>query len=237
LLTPPEVAARVRQNAGSAFIAALCLNYFGYFHFAIPAVINTFTLGDAIFNYTLRIGGVIMAATLVASLTGKRWVLAIDGVASIAIGVALGLSALIMMLGGGLGINQLIYVFASGMFISAGLRNARDYRDLRPTLLSDESNEFQNVLFEPARAQQPVQQAVHQSPSKAATKTPPPERRNLLLTRSLKGSAGAVPEQDLGMKPKTSPVPATEVPNAAPSPPPPDGYLASFAKKKPPPAS
>ncbi len=93
-----DVSARVRHNAGSAGLAALCLLFFGFFRFALPTVTNLFTLGDAIFNYTLRAGGVAMAVIALWLLLGRPVTLIVDAVATVAIGVLLALSAVMMIL-------------------------------------------------------------------------------------------------------------------------------------------
>ena len=123
-----DVASYVRRNAGSTGLAAACLLFFGFFRFSFQPVTDLFTLGDAVFNYTLRIGGVLMALIAVWSLTGHVSVLLADGIISIVIGALLAFSGVAMMIGaGGIGLNQVLYVVFGGMFISAGVRSWRYY--------------------------------------------------------------------------------------------------------------
>ncbi len=125
-----DASPRVRQNAGSAAFAAACLLFFGFFWFVLPTVTNLFSLGDAICNYTLRFGGIAMAVAAVWSWTGRPKALLFDAITSVPIGLLLIASAVLMMLGGGFGLNQLLYILFGGMFIAAGVRNWRDYHAL-----------------------------------------------------------------------------------------------------------
>lgn len=124
-----DIALRVRQNAGSAALAAACLMFFGFLGgFQPPEVTNLFTLGDAVFNYTLRIGGVLMAVVAAASLTGRLFALAADASVSAGIGLLLVLSGICMLAGGGgLAVNYVLYVVFGGLFLSVGVRNGREY--------------------------------------------------------------------------------------------------------------
>ncbi len=134
--TPPEIASRVRQNAWSAAVAAACLLLFGFFAgFAIPIVTNLFTLGDAVFNYTLRFGGVLMVAVVIGSLSGWVTALLMDAVVSVAIGVLLAFSGVAMIVGGGvITLNYILYVIFGVMFVSSGIRNWREYFWLIPKI-------------------------------------------------------------------------------------------------------
>lgn len=125
------VALRVRRNTGSAALAAVCLIYFGFFRgFSPPPVADLFSFGDALFNYTLRIGGVLMGLVALGSLTGVSIVLMLDAVVSVAIGLGLMLSGLSMMVGGQFTFNYMLYLLFGAMFLSAGVRNGHDFRVL-----------------------------------------------------------------------------------------------------------
>ncbi len=120
--------AAARANAGSAAFSAACLIYFGFFRFAIPTVTSLFSLGDAVFNYTLRIGGVAMAGIALWCLIGSSAALLVDGFVSVAVGLLLAFSGVAMLLGGGSAMGQGIYILFGGMFAAAGVRNVRLYR-------------------------------------------------------------------------------------------------------------
>jgi hypothetical protein len=208
------LAARVRRNAASAGLGALCLCYFGFFSFAIPTVTDRFTLGDAIFNYTLRIGGIGLGLIAFASLTGRVLVLAMDGALSLVIGAALGLSTILMLSGGGFGDpNMLIYLLVGGMFVATGIRNVRDFFHGRSSFFRRDAEEAQ------VRTVPPVED----------------ESRARVRTASVSDS----PDRSLSTVPMVRAKPAP--PNPGPIPaatrePPAEGFLAGFAKKKPPPA-
>jgi hypothetical protein len=120
-------AARVRQNTGNAAFAAICLLFFGFGYFSPPAADSLFTAGDALFAYTLRVGGVAMACVAIACLGNKPVALLLDAIVSFSIGALLIVSAAMMILGGGFGLNKLLYVLFGGMFIVGAIRNGRDY--------------------------------------------------------------------------------------------------------------
>lgn len=121
------MASRVRQNAPSAAIAAVLMIYFGFFVLAKPAGADLFHRAALVFCFTLRIGGIIMALIAVGSLVGHRVVLLVDGIASPAIGALFVLSALAMLFDGGGAFNCGLYVVFGAMFVSAGVRNWREY--------------------------------------------------------------------------------------------------------------
>ncbi len=124
-------AARVRQNAGSAAIAAALMIYFGFFRLLEPSGSDLFQRAGWVFYHTLRVGGIVMGLVAVWSLLGHRPVLLVDAVASVVNG------ALLILTGAGMGIDggdllQTAFMIVFGiMFISAGVRNGRTYADLR----------------------------------------------------------------------------------------------------------
>lgn len=121
------IAARVRQNAGSAGFAAALLIYFGFFSLSIPGTSDLFGKANLVFVYTLRIGGVAMAVIALGSLVGLRMVLIVDAVVSITIGVVLILTGVLMLIDGGAVMQTIINVICGGMFFSAGTRNGAEY--------------------------------------------------------------------------------------------------------------
>ena len=112
-----QVAGRVRRNARSAGYSAACLLFFGFGWFAPPTVTDLFSAGDALFNYTLRLGGLTMALIVLLSFLGKPKVLILDATASLAIGVALIVSAAMMILGGALSLYQILNRGLGGRWI------------------------------------------------------------------------------------------------------------------------
>ena len=121
-------AQRVRQNAGQAGFTAICLLFFGFGYFSPPTATGLFSTGDALFNYTLRGGGLVMACVALACLVGKPAALMVDAVVSVVIGGLLAVSAAMMIFGGGLTLSQAFYLVIAGTFISAGVRNGRSFQ-------------------------------------------------------------------------------------------------------------
>lgn len=118
---------RVRRNAGQAGFTAICLLFFGFGWFSPPTATGLFSTGDALFNYTLRGGGIAMACIALACLAGKPGALMIDAVVSVVIGLSLAVSAAMMIFGGGMGLNQILYLVFAATFVSTGVRNGREY--------------------------------------------------------------------------------------------------------------
>lgn len=229
-----SIAARVRSNAWSAGIAAVLLCYFGFAVFQFQPVTNAFTAGDAVFNYTLRIGGIAMVLVTLMSLAGWLPTLIVDAVASFSIGLALILGGVLMGIGGGFGVNQILYMVFGATFVSAGLRNGRDYfamlEGLRPGAL-DSPLPRAECLQAPSRST-PSEDSLasrlrNRPPREPLVGEGPPDRPQLgrELLDGTKAMADHAPENDCVETPKA----------AAPGPPPPagGGFLASFADKPP----
>ena len=118
----------VRGNAGSAALAAACLIFYGYFSsLAKPSGDSWFALGNLIFFYVLRVGGVAMAIIALWSWAGHCSALLADAIASVAIGVLFWTSSAMMLSDGGAPFNLLLMLFFGMMFIVAGIRNGRAY--------------------------------------------------------------------------------------------------------------
>jgi len=123
---------RARGNAFPAAIAALCLLYFGFFGgYVQPTVTDLFSLGNLIFFYCLRIGGVAMALIAAVSAAGAPVVLVCDAVVSVAIGALFVTSAGMMLIDGGGGLNPFLMIVFGALFISAGVRNGRAFMAIR----------------------------------------------------------------------------------------------------------
>jgi hypothetical protein len=128
----PEVASAVRSHAGSAGVAAALLLLFGFYGFAIPDIKTTFDLGDALSTCTMRAGGIGLLLAAVGCATGRPIALLLDSVVSIATGVLLATSAVLMIVGaGGAGLNQMLYIVFGIVFVSAGWRNGVLFMQLR----------------------------------------------------------------------------------------------------------
>lgn len=121
-------AMRVRQNVVPAAIGAAFLLYFGFFQLIEPTGTDLFGRANWVFYYTLRLGGLAMAAVAAWSLLGQSITLAVDAVVAVAIGALLVLTGLGMAVDGGAMVQTIINVVCGGMFISSGVRNWRDYR-------------------------------------------------------------------------------------------------------------
>lgn len=246
--TPREIASRVRGNAWSAAIAAALMILFGFYYLGKPTGAGLFPLSALVFYYTLRIGGIAMAAIAVGSFAGFRPVLLVDAVVSVAIGVLFVLTGVGMLVGGGDAFQTILSVVFGGMFFSAGIRNWRDYFLLAP------ARDRPFTVIETGSGRDPAHR-------EAATRTPPPAsslgsqlrermatpRESRAPSSSSVGEPPMAPASATGVSSDTAPPPNhTEEPEAdeqtptgesrgqetGPSP---DGFLASFADEGPPP--
>lgn len=129
--TDAAIAERVKANGSSAGVGAACLMFFGFWYYQLRAlyVVDAFSAGEAISSYTMRIGGVILMLAALWSFAGRLPALLADAIVSVLIGVLLIVSGLLMM-SGGMGINQVLYLIFGFMFASAGWRNGRDFAAL-----------------------------------------------------------------------------------------------------------
>jgi hypothetical protein len=123
-----HAAVRVRLNAGSAGLAAALLLYYGFARLAVPEVDSRFALGNLIFVYALRAGGIAMAVSAAWSMTGLVSALLFDATASVLIGVGFAVGDVIMRSDGG---GSLLHLIFAIMFILAGVRSGREWWQLR----------------------------------------------------------------------------------------------------------
>ncbi|MGD2110700.1 MAG: hypothetical protein PVI86_15080 [Phycisphaerae bacterium] len=218
--------ARVRQNAGSAAIAAVLMIYFGFYVLAGPSGGGLFGLAGLLFYHTLRIGGVVMALVAVWSLAGHRVVLLVDGVASSTIGALLMLSAVGMVVGGGAAFDGLLYVVFGVMFISAGIRSGRHYFALGRASEARPSGELSSV----GRSEGPIggEPETRDSGGARVWHSQDPVASS---ARADEGTSRSVTKDGGGS--------SAEASGATSDPPEPgqpgDGFLASFADEDPPP--
>ncbi len=226
------VAARVRQNVIGAGVAAGMMLYFGYRVVGISEGEGAFGLGSKLFVYTLRIGGLAMAAAALGSLAGITGALLLDGVCSVTIGVLFTLSAVLMLVGGGSGF---LYILFGVLFVVAGVRNAREW-----TALARERGADAGRSPGPSGsfASEPVES---RAPESLADGLRDAARHSPVETRIGRAPDVAPPVHVAPRPPSTSP--ANEAPPPVPGPsdspqpaatnppiePPPEGFLASFA--------
>lgn len=212
---------RVRRNAASAGFAALCLIYFGFFMWVMPTITDLASFGNAFNQYTMRIGGVGMGIIALASLSGQLWILMADAALSVIIGLGLIGSSLMMIVGSGsMDLNLLLYIVFGIMFVSAGVRNGHAFVALRPHCISTKesvqtppSSPREGSMAELLRKRQPM---------------PAPAPEAVRETRT-----APKPRQEAAPKPNPPPTKTGPSTTREDSPPPSDGYLASFANKKP----
>ena len=187
------------------------------------------TLGDAVCQYTMRIGGVVMALVAVGSLSGEVRVLFVDAVASTAIGIGLMASAIMMMAGsGGANLNLFLYLIFGGMFVSSGIRNGRDYFALRAAPRRDES--ATEVPISPSTAWQTVEPRPPAISLAERMRRRPTEEP--AMPRIEPKPKPVEPKAPPVMSDAGSPKPKVRDDSEA-RPTPPEGFLASFAQKKP----
>lgn len=237
------VAAFVRANATSAGLAALCLLFFGFYVLADPTGTTGFARANWVYLYTLRIGGIAMAVIAVWSLLGHRVALAVDAVASLLIGGLLIVSALVLKYLGWDMVNTVISVICGGMFVSSGVRNGRLYAGFASVHRAQATLDAllpAAVGAPPAERPGPVDaratlerlrriregEASHAAPVEPPTQgvrhaEPSPEAR-------------PVPHRHTSSAPPHSDVRAPAAPTVTPAPdePAPEGFLASFARKR-----
>ncbi len=239
--TSREIAHRVRSNALSAAVAAALMILFGFYYLGKPTGTGLFPLSALGFYYTLRIGGIAMAAIAVGSFVGFRPVLLVDAIVSVAIGVLFVLTGIGMLLGGGGAFQTILSIVFGGMFFSAGVRNWRDYFLLAPVRdrsftaidtisgrdsthgdaatraappVSSLGSQLRERMASPADSRPPSPPAPASATSVTSDHAPPPNDKNAPAADE-QTPTGESPEQETG--------------------PSPDGFLASFADEEPPP--
>lgn len=139
---------RVQDNIKSAAVAAGFLLFFGFFYdLQIPAGDDLFSVANAVFVYTLRIGGLLMVGITVWSAIGHPPALLCDGIVCSLIGLCFIGTGLAMVVGGGGWLQTFINVVCGTMFVTSGLRNGRDYLQFAPAPQTSENESLDN--FEP----------------------------------------------------------------------------------------
>lgn len=229
MTTREQIDSRLGFNAGEAGFAALLLLLFGWLQFdPSDTATGLFKVGDRLTIYGMRFGGLAMASVAIASKFKYVWSLLADAFISIGIGLALAFGGFALISGGGgWGINYILYMVFGVMFVSAGLRNGRDYFILSKYVLKE-----------------PIARPAERVPARSVDDDPDMVSLAERLRKRVSDSTvilpaiGADPEpkqtkQPPQVEPNMSNEPARHAPPASPQPAPaPDGFLASFAKKK-----
>lgn len=140
---PPEdtIAVRsvVRRNVIWAVGAAALMLYYGIGKSIPDDVVGAQKQGWIIFLYTLKIGGGAMLLSVLLSLAGVPLALMYDSVLSIAIGLALGVSGVLVY---SCNSRQAIFnILFTVIFVHSGYRNWREFRLLTPLEIWDEEAE------------------------------------------------------------------------------------------------
>lgn len=225
-----DVESHIRRNASAAgFLAGLFI-LFGFCGvFGPPSGDGLFFYGDSLFQLTLRLGGIALAVVAVWSSIGTPAALAADAVTSMAIGIGLMTGAVLMVIGDGSILTNLLYFVCGIIFMTSGLRLWSEYSSLPrekkiqveeveipDDLAGSEHAAIDGAIADAARAQQ--------TPSASS-----PEDSDLITfdrpARARHARPSSVIAQDDTIRlDKLDP----------PKSPPPDGYLADLARKKPP---
>jgi len=193
---------RVRQNVVPAAIGAAFLLFFGFFQLTEPTGTDLFGRANWVFYYTLRLGGLAMAAVAAWSLLGQSITLAVDAVVTVAIGALLILTGLGMAVDGGAMGQTIINVVCGGMFISSGVRNWRDYRLFSATKTS-------NDPAIPTRDLDAFDRRPHASPD-VRRKSPSPSAREGRVQRKSTTPIAPPPEGFLASLAKKPPPPTDD---------------------------
>ncbi len=195
------VAERVRRHAAPAAFGAGLMLFFGFLYLQEPGGTDLFGRASWVFYQTLRIGGVAMAITAAALLTGHRLTLVADAVVAVVLGVLLVGTGAVMLLDGGGMVQTVINFVCGGGFLSAALQSWREYAGL----------------------------ATHKGTSDSESNAAP-AKTYLAVPRRISDQAqradGGAELSACGGPPRGAPIP--RAPDPAP---PPEGYLATLAKK------
>ncbi len=213
-----RTSALVRRHAGSAAFAAALMLFFGFAYLAKPDGTDLFARAWLVLYYTLRLGGIAMAAIAVWLWTGSRFALAADAAVAATVGVLLVLTGLGMLAAGGDSLQMIINVVCGWMFFSSGLRNGREYLELRRV------NGQETGLTLQAHVPSPATRLRGQTKNEVVAATSPENGQA--------GSEAAADETQAAANETQAGAEETQKP-ATPEPPPPEGYLASFARKPP----
>ena len=224
---PAPAACRVRQAATGTAIGAVLLLFFGFVHLARPTGTDLFSHAWLVVYYALRIGGVASAAIAVWLWTGQRPALIADAVVAVLLGVILVLSGLAMLFDGGGAFESAIITICGGSFVSSGVRHGRDYLQMiarRPTSSSGAGPTHSPIVGRSDECR----------PRNVASLL-----ERLMQRSALSGSTDSCSDPVSEDEPGGSEAPLElEAEDASSTTdttaePPPEGFLAAFARKKP----
>jgi len=174
------LSAHARQAGTAAAIGAALLLYFGFVQLAAPTGNDLFSQSWWLLYHTLRVGGIALGIVTLWLWTGHAPALLVDGIVTGAIGAILILTGVGMLVdGGGMG-QPVINVLCGGMFVSAGLYNARLYLGRSPGTDRPESAARPiDLPTRPARnqehAESDVRTQLHETSDESQAKAPTAE--------------------------------------------------------------
>ena len=226
---PPDVLPGVRQAATSTAIGAALMLFFGYAHLARPDGTDLFGYASFVLYHALRIGGLISAGIAIWLWFGHRPALIVDAVVAVVLGAILVLSGIAMVIDGGYPLQPAIITICGASFVSSGIRSGRTYRRLtgvtRGSPLRTKGKETAEVM-PPVRHRAPEPSSRVESSTRRTTSR---LSSNQITGPRNGGDSVAVSEESHGAEKEESASAGDSVVE-----PPPEGFLASFARKNPP---
>ncbi|UCE61157.1 MAG: hypothetical protein JSU63_05290 [Phycisphaerales bacterium] len=134
-----DVSARVRANTGAAAFTGALLVVIGFFWFDGPldSDVGLLRAGNTLFLWALRLGGLALIGVAVACSIGVRLALLLHGLTSSLIGIFVVLSAILMMIGDGIGLDCLVFAVCGVMILTTGMRDWADFRKLPSEKIAD----------------------------------------------------------------------------------------------------
>lgn len=216
---------RMRHAATNAAIAAGLLTFFGYGYGLIyPSSPRALRLAWLAVDYAMCVGGPASAAIAIWLWIGHRPALIVDAVVAVILGAIFVLSGMVMVVEGGDVLQAAVIVICGASFISSGMRNGQDFTriaakgvasgmEARNCGTSLDSADEQRLLDGDASlAKRLINRSTTTEPLDSHSNRPPETIASAAPTR----------QQEIG-----------PLSTQTPSEPPPEGFLASFAKKKP----
>lgn len=220
---------RIRQAATGTAIAAALLLFFGYGYLARPSGSDLFSQAWLVVYYALRIGGLVSASLAVWLWIGHRAALIIDALTAMTLGAIFALSGLVMLFDGGDVVQSAIIIVCGGTFVSSGLRNGRTYKEMGagwmtasrgtppPGVRSASQSVERRAGDAAALPERLVRRSVPTGPADAPQALAPGRERTATAARPERADDDSQSAVDGPVEPQ------------------PEGYLAAFARKSPPP--
>jgi hypothetical protein len=224
---PASAGYRVRQAATGTAIGAALMLFFGFVHLARPTGTDLFSHAWLAVYYALRIGGVASAAIAVWLWTGHRPALIVDAVVAVLLGAIFVMCGLAMLFDGGGAFESAIITICGGTFVSSGFRNGRDYMQMiacGPGPSSGASSAQPPIVRQSAECRPNNVASLPERLMQRSALSGPLDSRTDPVSERNRGVSTAPPEHETEDSPST--------PDATAEPP--EGFLAAFARKKPP---